>query len=316
MTTLECLEEAQESGHPKYHEYLTRYRNAKKTIFGFVEGIDDPSFYRNKIESLLPDEWDIDIKPAGNKKLVLELYRCFDWTRFNRKQIIFFIDRDLDEFFGVNLPNECNIYVTDNYSIENDIVNRRTTRSILLDICNLSSLPVEDLNNLLTLFDKQLALFCNYMIEIMSWIIYWKREGKKPSLNNIIMKHVYRFRQGKLQVIQRPKRFAGCAEYIHNQCNIRYNPTVDLINITNEFCASGGPKKYIRGKYLLWFQVEFIRSVHRSILILCPKIDSQPRIRVTISTKNAIVNFAPRTRIPSSLKSFLHLSCIEYASRN
>lgn len=46
MTMLQIHAAALSGPAPTYHVFLGRYRKAAKCVYGFVEGKDDPSFYR------------------------------------------------------------------------------------------------------------------------------------------------------------------------------------------------------------------------------------------------------------------------------
>ena len=126
MSILGVHAEALGSELTVYHEFLTRYKKTAMCVYGFVEGKDDPSFYRGAIEHMLPKEWTVDLWSVGNKDKVIQLYADFDWVRFPKNRVVFFIDRDLSEFLKETLPVQNNVYITDKYSIENDIVSRDT----------------------------------------------------------------------------------------------------------------------------------------------------------------------------------------------
>ncbi|WP_421659383.1 DUF4435 domain-containing protein [Leptothermofonsia sp. ETS-13] len=90
-------------------------------VYGFVEGKDDPVFYRHLIERLFPEGWSVKLIPTGNKQNVLRSFHNINWTNFSKERVCFFIDRDLQDFVTPPLQLENNIYVTDGYSIENSI---------------------------------------------------------------------------------------------------------------------------------------------------------------------------------------------------
>jgi len=87
MDMLEILAEARESSNVVYNDFLLFYKAGQQTVYGFVEGKDDPSFYQGFIEAILPDDWSCKLIQAGNKKKVLEVYSQMDWSRFPRNAI-------------------------------------------------------------------------------------------------------------------------------------------------------------------------------------------------------------------------------------
>lgn len=50
---------------------------------------------------------------------------------FSKKQMLFFIDRDLSK--PRSLQNDYNVYITDNYWMKNDIVNVRTLHGLFVE---------------------------------------------------------------------------------------------------------------------------------------------------------------------------------------
>jgi len=297
---------------PAYHEFLARFKNDAKIIYGFVEGEDDPSFYQGLIENMVPDDWEIDLCKVGNRQKVLDLYNAFDWDRFPKKRILFFINRDLSLFLDENLPRKPNLYITDCYSIENTIVTQSTCRRLLLEICNLSTLPGSELQILLDLFKFQLKRFREYLTPIMCWIIHWRRTGRRPSLNDIKMKHLFRFLDGALEIVPNPKGSPTWIDYIHSQCSIDIDSNTDINIIESQFRSNNGLSKFICGKYELWFLVHFALSVYEGITHLSPTITELPHIHTTLNDSNAILLIAPRARIPESLRRFLKKTCIRY----
>lgn len=299
-----------------YHEFLTRYKKTAMCVYGFVEGKDDPSFYRGAIEHILPKEWAVDLWSVGNKDKVIQLYAGFDWGRFPKKRIGFFIDRDLSEFLEETLPVQNNVYVTDKYSIENDIVNRDTCDRVLTEVCNLSVIDKSEKDKILDLFNSQLGVFQEKMISVMAWVLYWKQNGARPSLNDILMKRIFKIISGRIQLISSPGGFSTIDEYIHNQCNIPYKLGVNITPIERDFKKANGHQKFIRGKYELWFLVEFVLSVHQNISAFSRRITKPPKMKVSLNQSNAITLIAPRTRVPASLTKFLTKTYAEYVANN
>ena len=118
---IEVHEQALAEVDEAYHTFLLLYSASNKCVYGFCEGKDDPTFYQSLIESKLPNHWKVKIIPAGGKKKVIQAYHAFNWVRLNKEEICFYIDRDLDDYLGQRQQPENNVYITDDYSIENSI---------------------------------------------------------------------------------------------------------------------------------------------------------------------------------------------------
>jgi hypothetical protein len=72
-------------------------------------------------------------------------------------------------------------------------------------------------------------------------------------------------------------------------------------------------KNYTRGKYLLWFLVEFCLSIHKDYNKLeFVKIKKKAKMVTTLSQSNAIALIAPRCKIPKTLKIFFKNTIVKY----
>ena len=117
MSMVHVHDDALASKVESYHEFLTRYSKTAKVVYGFVEGKDDLSYYQGFVDQILPDDWEVELWPAGNKNRVYGIYKDLDWRRFPKKRVCFFVDRDLSDLIPEKLVTDINIYVTDDYSI-------------------------------------------------------------------------------------------------------------------------------------------------------------------------------------------------------
>ncbi len=100
---IEIHADALATGVVVYHEFMLLYKKTAQIVYGLVEGKEDPMFYRGLIEKYLPSGWEVDLIKSGNKDGVLKTINAFDWHRYERKRIGFFVDRDLADFLGENI---------------------------------------------------------------------------------------------------------------------------------------------------------------------------------------------------------------------
>lgn len=305
MSMIETHEKALDSENVVYHEFLLIYKKSKKLVYGVIEGKEDPSFYRGLIENMLPSEWRVKLITAGNKVKVLKTHESFDWNRFDKQQICFFIDSDLSVFIRDIWLQDQNIYVTDGYSIENEVLNHTTLERVLEEILNIVELDEKELETIANLFESSKSYFSEKLTPIMAQIIAWKRDEQRTCLENIQMKDLFEFEKGKITLKSTYQNVDERLGYAADKCNlVSTNPEV-ISEIENEFIGKSGPEKYIRGKYLLWFFINFAFSVHDSIMEFCSRYKSKPKAKVSLGIKNALVIIGPRVRIPPSLQEFV-----------
>lgn len=305
MSILEIHAEALENNSACYHEFLSRYSKTNRVVYGFVEGKDDPCFYRGFIENQIPHDWSVELWAAGNKDQVYQIHTSIDWRRFSKKRICFFVDRDLSDLLPETINKDINIYVTECYSIENDIVNRGTCFRVLTEVCGLQSIPHNELEQACDIFEQELDKFVHAMIPVTAWILLWRRSRKKACLNDIMMKDIFSFVDCRLNINTKPKRKLNLADYIHGQCNIAYDHAFDSSTAEAEIKVGDIYKKFTRGKYLFWFLIEFCCSVRKSATTIFRSCTEIPPMHVSLSTKNGVTIIGNRARIPSSLREFL-----------
>jgi hypothetical protein len=302
---LEVHAAALEGVDATYHEFLLRYKASARTVYAIVEGKEDPMFYRGLIEGCLPTEWKVELVPAGRRENVTRAVSAFDWTRFSRRRVCFFVDRDLSDFLpGLNVQAE-NVYVTDNYSIENDLVTPAVFMRLLEEAMNVTGLRPKETEDLLEKFRIADAQFREAMVPVMAQAILWRRNGQRPCLDQIRPRDILDVTDGSVS----PKRECCARTVLLARVAASVDLTVscesDVAQVEREFRQKRGVERFIRGKYLLWFLVEFAHHVHKSLSRHVPRIRSSPKPRISLGVGNAMVLAAPRVRCPTSLRAFL-----------
>lgn len=312
MTMIEIHAVAISSKSASYHEFLSRYSKTAKVVYGFVEGKEDPCFYRGFIELLLPGDWVVELWPVGNKDRVYEIHRSIDWRRFKKSRVCFFVDRDLSDLIPESLTQDTNIYVTTGYSIENDIVNKAVCHRVLSEVCGFANADHGDMEAVCALFEQELEVFLQAMVPIMAWILAWRKGGKRPNLNDILMRDLFSVANGRLHLKATPKGKEDIAEYLHEQCGVVRDPGIDIALIQTGFGREGTYRNLIRGKYIFWFLVEFCNAVHRGTAVLFKGMTKPPKMHLNLSCSNGMAVIGARSRIPKSLRNFLQLTFCAY----
>lgn len=314
MDMLKLHEEALQSTSTAYHEFLLRYKPSKAIVYGFVEGKDDPMFYRGLIEQALPADWEVELIPSGNRDAVLQSMKEFDWDRYSKQRICFFVDRDLTDFVGTKAQECENLYITDGYSIENHAMAFGTFHRMLLEVFGVSNLKPADVERLEAIYSANLSVFREALLPVMAQIIEWRRTGARPTLNDIDIRAFFEFAGGRAKI--RPCFAPADSRVTHAaQCvNLSAMPPNDRLVIEEEFKQREGLEKFIRGKYCLWFFIESLTQVHLSIASIVPAYKEPPKVKATIGQKNAMVILGPRVRCPESLRRFLANGFVAFCS--
>lgn len=289
MITKESLIAERESVNEAVLKIKQKYSKSPtaKTVFIVVEGKDDVTFYGMKAEIYKHQSLRIQVIPAGNRKKVVNTYRKLDWDNFTKSNILFIIDRDLSDYTGEDTPTDENIYITDNYSIENDVCTQNTFIKVLKYLAQLNDIDDIDESELISFYNNSKQQFYNIAIPIMALILYWKLNGVKANYANVNFNNIFQIENNNLTLNSKFNDYNEVIEYVCKQSNVTFNPSIDLEYYKNLLQSQHKPIHYIRGKYLSCFFTTVINyAVTNSNNILTSKKES--RLAITIGNKDVI----------------------------
>ncbi len=312
MNMLGIHASALESFTVAYHDFLYQYRRDDQIVYGFVEGRDDPSFYRGFISGMLPDGWKVKLIISGNKNNVFRVFDEMDWSRFPKKRLCFFVDRDLSMFLDEETRSGDNLYITDNYSIENEAVNFETMEVVLADIFGVNDLHPAEIDLIRKLFEANLRTFVESMAPVMAQILLWRKAGIDVSLSNIDPKEYFKFERSQIRLKEGYNSQVERIRYAAKRVSAPMSEESEIAKVESDFRRLHGLEKYIRGKYLIWFFIQCLKEIHKAIPDLCSRYQRAPKVHIDLSVANVMTVIAPRVRCPSSLRSFLENNFVSY----
>lgn len=301
MSFLNMLREARFSPSAAFQQFALQYPKTKNEIHAFVEGRDDPSFYLSFILRVVPDINKIHLYRCKNKRGVYDAYSKAMPLVKKPSFVLFFVDKDHSDLIGENYETAPNIYVTDLYSIENYVVSEAMFRRIWEDFFNTSNFML-DYDTVASKFKKELNRFYEYALPLSAWIVFNRRKGLKPNVNNVKLNEIYTFNQDlTIQFSSIKDLFA----HLDRVCGINCaeDLTTVLPLIISEL-AKMDPKKHIRGKYELWFFIKFIEKMIVVLKDTCTQDNESFKVRTQIGEANAVEILGPRVQMPESLKDF------------
>src|SRR5262249_13075254 len=143
-----------------------------------------------------------------------------------------------------------NVYVTNQYSIENDVVTFGTAKRLLEEVFSLTNLSQEETAALRQNFDDGLARFKTALTPLMAQVILWRRDGQRPFLNEIQLRDWFEFSNNTLSV--KPEHVAPESIVLDaaHTLGLAASTAEDRSNAKREFSEQDGVQKFIRGKYL------------------------------------------------------------------
>lgn len=312
MSTVETLRAERNGWTVPLTLFYSDFKASSDICYGFVEGKDDPSYYRPIIDRYLePVGGSIKLYQSNGKKNVKCIYNELSKRNYPSNRISFFMDRDLSCIVDdLNLIEGNRVYITDNYSIENDILSEDTLGFIMQEILGFSSISLESLDVVKQRFKKERKNFESLMIPIMANIIFWKRNDLSPAnYNNLNIKNLIvfdsncrvSFRQAEEETIK----------ILYSQSGVDYDKyynkeTID--SIIREIKERDLSTQILRGKYLSAFFVEYCNSLYEH----CNSMGITRDKGRKLSARDIIETIAPRSRPPQSLVCFIKNTIMVY----
>ena len=309
MSILQELEDSLLSDSPVWMEFLYRYDPKKKQIFAFYEGDEDPSFYRQFIIKILNSEYELEEIIAGCKNNVLKLQKSIDWDRYNAKQLAFFVDRDLSFWLGQPLEYGGNVFVTDEYSVENYICNSHMFRVWLQRFEGFSRASKKEIDYMMDIYEGIKPVFETYMKPIMAKAVVAKRHNPDIAL----------------------KKYKPSFEFFNNDDDVNFNITNQNI-INDKWDLSDeddeevqyqvqefdehGDYYFVRGKWFLLFMLQLGEHMRLNGDFFAPSLDKKGKLSPTcaVSTSQGLTALAPNweSEPPRRLQTFLNVTYGEY----
>lgn len=277
--------------------------------YGFVEGDDDPSYYRTIINHKLPKDCSIILYPSNGKENVKYIFEEISKRNYPTNRITYYIDRDLSLIINdPNLISGAQVYVTDNYSIENDILSEDTFINVAQDLLGFSTLSLKELERLKQCYISAKKKFENIMTPIMANIIHWKKCDCNPAnYKNLKIKDIIVVQNG---VVNFKSNLVETINILYQQSQVDFSylqkDKIDIImaSITDNKLSS----KILRGKYLAAFFIKFCNSLYDD----CENIGFTRKKGRKISDSDIMDSVAPRSVPPESLISFIDKAILPY----
>ncbi len=291
--------------------FFEAYKSDSTCIcYGFVEGKDDPSYYRNAINNKIRLNCTIQLFPSNGKENVKYVFEEIRKRNYNHDKIIYIMDRDLSDVIDdSNIIEDPFVYITDNYSFENDILNENTLSNVMRDLLGFSETSLKELNIAKDTYKKIRMSFEDRMLPIMANIIIWKRNNTKPAnYNNLDVKRLFKIdkcileeKKGGNDAI---KELYKCSEVDFT----KYDANAEK-KMIGEIKKKSSPSKILRGKYLSPLFIMFCNSLYKDSSMIGVTRTHKGRL---LCEKDIIETIAVRARIPDSLSKFIDNTLVRY----
>lgn len=312
MSILQELKESLESDAPCFIEFLYRYDPKKKQVFVFYEGDEDSAFYQQFIRNTIGEDCQLEEIVAGCKNNVIKLQRTFNWSVYNKQQVIFIVDRDLSYWLGEPDDFDENVFVTDGYSVENYLVNASSFEDLLVKCLGFARAKKQEISFMVSEFQKFDQNFRNSMRLIMASAVIAKQKdknadiGKYKPVSAIVLNLVDT--ENPISIPNTSKMF--------DLWNLNDRDNASICSQLKAFDAE--PEKYfVRGKWHLEFMAKVGNFMRVNGELFAPSLKKQ-KISPTcaVSDSQYITVLAPywKAPMPHRLKAFLESTVGGYSS--
>jgi hypothetical protein len=300
MSFAERLRQSRSSSTAALHKFLTTYDPNDNRVYAFVEGVPDRAFYQPLIESFVKNQKRVYVHSCEGKKNVYEAFSRITGKFPECQNILFFVDKDLDDLIGCDWPSDPRIFVTDVYSIENYLVSKDSARRYLFDFVKLSR---TDLDPVVDELPQRLNEFHEAIVPLMSWIVAMKRAGINVILANIKMSDMFKYDGTRVSRIR-----AGHSQkalIAITKASKRTTCWRQVRTIKQELLRQADPKRYVRGKFEAWFFMEFIKHAIADLKIVAAESGGSVSVTAPLHDSNFVQLLVPGLVVPTPLKSFL-----------
>lgn len=313
MSLLDELEVHLRSDAPCYMEFLYRYDPKKKQVFAFYEGNEDSSFYHSIIKSSIDSSYELEEIVAGCKNNVIKLHHEFDWTIYNKNQIVFFVDRDLSYWLGLPTEYDENVFVTDEYSVENYAINTCGFKAWLVHFEGFARASKREIDKMISEFESVICLFKERMMPRMAQAVVAKRHDETVSLSD------YKVSGNAINFFETPDGHVSFSISKDERFCEKWRISMDdQQEIDDQICTfkKNEHHYFVRGKWILSFMAELGEYMRTHPSTFAPSLGDKKKLSPTcaVSPSQCFSAIAPycAEEIPPRLRNLINKTYMCY----
>jgi len=243
---VEFLAEQTRSTASVLHQFILLFNPNDDSIHIFFEGAEDFLYYPAFLRATI----DFDSAHMHNcrgKPVVRQLKDFISRNGYPSNRCLYFVDRDFDDYLDCQMVADESTYITDGYSIENDIATVDAAKILLTDVVGLGR-GSDEFNLVISSLNQSVGEFNQAIRPIMAWCIAVRAKGGKVNLNNAKLSGVFNIsRNGKVK-----RKTNGFAGFIRSTKSGNIAPTTAELKTALRRISTDDPRKWVRGKYALW----------------------------------------------------------------
>lgn len=305
MNTIQKHKTALNKASVYYHKFLSKYKNdGINRVYLFCEGNEDVGYYAHAVQTYYAQIEIVKFNVEG-KTNVLNIHDKINWDVYCKDQILFFIDRDMSYWLNELQEFDDNIYITDGYSFENDIVDVSFFIRVLEDVYGFVNATDEEMNDIRELYSKRWDSFVYNSQYIMGALAVSLKYKNQHLAKNIDAKNIIKITKDRIWA----DSYKGVAlnDYILQVLEISIEQKAEIEMFIERFQSE--PDKYsVRGKWAIIFFVKMLDYIvaHKNEYI--PSLLNGdvigPKCLCEIKINNATTILGTRVTAVKSLEDF------------
>lgn len=229
------------------HQFRILYDPELTAFHFFFEGEEDSLFYMPEARRHL-GEMQTYIYDCGGKKNVIEVRDAIKSESYDVSNCLFFIDRDFDDLLNTQPVIDEYTYITDNYSIENDISTVQSARVLLMDVLRISQADPE-FQRIEGELNLGFQVFFREIRPLIAWILAAKQSNCAPNIQNTAgLKGVMTMSGTRVTLTK-----AGFSEFKKKVVVNGRLPAISMVLKWRRLLDLAYATRWVRGKYVAWF---------------------------------------------------------------
>lgn len=298
-----------------FHKLLGEYKREEEKIYIICEGNEDLGYYGHYIRNMYPD---LSLRKmfVEGKNNVLEIYKYIDWRVFSKNQILFFVDRDFS--YWINEPQyiDSNIYITDKYSFENDIVNCHAFIDTLEDLYGFANATSSEIECIRSKYDNCWNRFMDNSKFFMAALVVSYLQTRMHYAKNIEINKIIKI-EGENIWLDSVKG-TDINAYVYDKLQIHNDAKSEIEELLLRF-EKDKVHYFVRGKWALSFFLKMLEYIINNGEQFAPSLYKdgvkRPKRLCELHLEKAMSVLAPRICAPNSLVEFVESNVKLYLSR-
>lgn len=302
MSLVEVLRRARAQPISILHEFKLYYDPNRSQVHAFVEGQPDKSFYANFIRPRLSPASRLFFYDCRGKRAVIAAMARLNEGYPEARTLLFFVDKDLDDFLVMQEEFD-SLYCTEVYSIENYLHDPIALLRWFEENLQLRDVRF-DYGPLLDFFDGESNRFIEWLAPIMAWILAHREAGNRPILSSLDLGRLLSSDEGGS--LSRRTVPGGRLTYLDKVAQVA--TTREILRATKRWTTvlrARHPSTWLRGKFIAWFILWFIRDVEQCVLRAANEAGGSMKCQIQIHDGNLVEILATKIREPDRITLFL-----------